>query len=236
MIAKLSEMGECHALTNGENQDALCHGENKNLCVISLADGVSTCREAKRGASITCRAVTNLFLKKGNYFLKFKNEQIADFVLSHILCELKQQAASSSGSIVDFSSTVASVLVDKKRKKMLCFNLGDGIILASGNGRCKVLCMPADSSSGCCVTTTERAEKMVSVKSCDVGSLESVVICSDGAWRQMYDKNKLRPEVFNILVDNEFDKLKDFLVKQNCPDDFSFISLDMRQRNKRNRR
>lgn len=233
MIKKLSEMGVHHINEDGENQDALCHAQNRNYCVISLADGVSTCKEAKSGAEIASRAITNLLLKKGEYFLEFGNEQIAEFTLSHILFELKQHAVNDSKDIEEYSSTVAGVLVDKKKKRMLCFNLGDSIIIASGKGKCRVLAMPADSLSGCCVTTTKGAATMASVRLLDASSVESVVICSDGAWRQMYDKNKLKPEVSGLLANNEYDGLRDFLMGQKCFDDYSFISLDMRKKNRR---
>ena len=234
MVIELSRMGTYHAQTDGENQDALCCGKSRDYFVISLSDGVSECREAKRGASIASQAITNLFLKKGSYFLEFDEEQIADFALSHILCELQQEAEHSQQPVIDYSSTVASVLVDKRKKRMLCFNLGDSIILAVGKGRCRVLCMPSDSSSGCCVTTTRLAEKMVSVKLCEIGSMESVIICSDGAWREMFLKNRLKPEVAELLSNNAYDALKDFLTGQNCFDDFSFIALDMRHELRRN--
>lgn len=233
MIKQLSQIGVHHAQANGENQDALCYGKSKDLCVISLADGVSTCREAKRGAQIASQAITNLFLKKGDHFLEFEKEQIADFAVSHILCELKQETLKSSNPVEDFSSTVASVLVDRKNKRMLCFNLGDGIILGAGNGTCKILSMPGDSSSGCCVTTTRRAEKMASVKLCDVDFMDSVVICSDGAWKKMFQCNRLKPEVASMISGSKYDALKEYLISQNCFDDYSFISLDMRQLKRR---
>lgn len=231
MIKELSKMGANHGDGAGENQDALCHAQNKEFCVISLADGVSTCREAKCGAEIASSAITNLLLKKGDYFLEFGNEQIAELALSHILYELKERAENDSQNLEDYSSTVASVLVDKKKKRILCFNLGDGIILASGKGKCRVLAMPADSSSGCCVTTTKSAAKIASVKIFDDDTLESIVICSDGAWRQMFDKNRLKPEVHSMLVNNEYDELMHFLLVQNCLDDYSFISLNMQRKN-----
>jgi len=233
VIKELSQMGAHHALTCGENQDALCHGKNRDFCVITLADGVSTCKEAKYGAIIASQSITNLFLKKGSYFLEFENDQIADFAISHILSELKQKAEETSCPVEEYSSTVASVLVDKRKKKMLCFNLGDSVILAVGNGKCKVISMPADSSSGCCVTTTKKAASMASVRMCDLGSMESIVICSDGAWREMFSKNRLRPEVAQMLSGNEYDALEDYLNKQNCSDDYSFISLDIRQKSRR---
>lgn len=230
MITKLSEIGTHHLDTLGENQDALCHAQNRSFCVISLADGVSTCKEAKSGAEIASRAITYLLFKKGERLMEFENEQIAEFTLSHILYELKQHADENSKDVEEYSSTVASVLVDKRKKQMLCFNLGDSIILTVSKDRCRVVAMPSDSSFGCCVTTTKGASSMVSIKRLDTDAIESVVICSDGAWRQMYNKNKLKPEVFEMLVNNEYDSVRDFLIGQNCFDDFSFISLDMRRK------
>ncbi len=49
----------------------------------------------------------------------------------------------------------------------------------------------------------------------------------------MFSKNKLKPEVGCMLSNNEYDALGSFLIKQNCFDDFSFVSMDMRQINRR---
>lgn len=228
MIKKLSEIGTHHRDTHGENQDALCHAQDRNYCVISLADGVSTCKEGKSGAEIASRAITDLLFKKGKKLMEFENRQIAKFALSHILYELKQCADDNSEDVEEYSSTVASVLIDKKKKRMLCFNLGDGIIMTVSNGKCRVIAMPSDSSLGCYVTTTIGASSVVTVKLLDTDSIESVVIFSDGAWKQMYNKNKLKPEVIEMLVNNEYDGVKDFLIKQKSFDDYSFISWVMR--------
>lgn len=233
VIKGLSKMGVNHSRGMSENQDALCHAQNKKFCVASLADGVSTCMKAKCGADIASREITKLLLEKGDYFLELEKEQVAELVLSHILCEVKKQAEDDACDIEDYSSTVTSVLVDKRKKRILCFNLGDGIIMVVGKGKCRVLATPADSSSGCCVTTTKNATAMVSIKLFNAEEAESIVICSDGAWKKMFDKNKLKPEVFSMLANNEYDRLKDFLVEQNCFDDYSFISLNLQQRNRR---
>ena len=233
MIKKLSEAGKYHKETGEENQDVLCCAQNKKYSVISLADGVSTCQEAKKGAEIACRAITELFFKNADHLLEFDNEQIAELALSHILFELKRQAEANFKDLTDYSSTIASVLIDKKKKRMLCFNLGDSIIIATGKGKCRVLSMPSDSSSGCCTTTTTGASSMASVNIFYTDGLESVVLCSDGAWKQMFNKNRLKPEVFSMLSNNDYDRLKDFLLGQKCFDDYSFISMDIKQINRR---
>ncbi len=232
-IKKLSRMGKRHALAGGENQDALRGGQDRRLCVISLADGVSGCREARRGAEIAGEAITELFLKKGEHFLEFSDAQVGDFALAHILAELRQAAAEADLPLEEYSSTVASVLVDKRTRRMLCFNLGDGMILAAEGGKCRVLSMPADSTSGCCVTTTGRAGELVSVRRFVLEGMESVVILSDGAWRELFSRARLRPEAAAMIAAGDYDALGEYLIRRECMDDFSFITADMRQNNGR---
>ncbi len=231
-IEKFSGMGAYHRKSSGEIQDALCYGKNERFCVISLADGVSTCKEAKIGAEIACREITQMLLKSGEYFFEFEDKQIAESICSHILYELQKRAEKDLNSAEDYSSTAASVLYDKKNKRILCINLGDSIIMAAGKDKCSVIVTPSPSRNGCCVTTTKGAASMVSVKTLDSSGLESVMICSDGAWKHMlcegyaFDKNKLKPEVAALILNKEYSGLKEFLIKQNCYDDYSFISLN----------
>lgn len=233
MIKELSIRGKYHIDNNGENQDAICYGENVHFSVISLADGVSTCERAKCGAEIASNAMTSLLLKKGDYFFEFEEEQIADFILSHIVYKLEKKAMEEMKDISEYSSTIASVLVDKKNGRLLCFSVGDSMILAVGNGKCRMIATPSDSMQGCCVTTTKNAKAMTSVHIFSTEKLESVVICSDGAWRNMFSKSRLKPEVENMLVNNEYEGLKDFLVLQKSFDDCSFVSLDVSPENRR---
>ncbi len=232
LIKSFSEHGFHHAEMNQDNQDAVYYGNNKNFTVISLADGVSECLQSRTGAEIASRASTNLLLKHGDLFMELDNQKIAQIVISHVLYELRYIADQESKKIEDYSSTLACVLLDKRRNKILCMNLGDAIILASDPGNCKVLTMPYDSSEGCCVTTTYNAYLATVVNFFDTSSIDSVVICSDGAWKQMFQKNKLKYEVFALIAASKYDVLEQFLRRQKCFDDFSFISLDMKQSRK----
>ncbi len=59
--------------------------------------------------------------------------------------------------------------------------------------------------------------------------METVLICSDGSRRQMYLKNRIRPEVEQMILEKKYDSTMDYLDDQNCLDDYSFISLDVQQ-------
>lgn len=227
MIYTLSDTGYHHSALSEENQDAVSFATNRKYTVISLADGVSSCKEAKKGAEIACRAVTDLLLMKGDYFLEFEKDQISRGVMAHVLHEIDRQARKESKCTDEYSSTVESALYDKKHHKLLFFHLGDGVIIASGKNGCRVIANPAHSTAGCCVTTTQNAVSATKVGIIDTASFDSVVICSDGAWREMYSGNRLKTEVASFLVERNFDKLKHFLRSQHCFDDYSFISMDL---------
>lgn len=59
--------------------------------------------------------------------------------------------------------------------------------------------------------------------------METVLICSDGSRLQMYLKNRIRPEVEQMILEKKYDSTMDYLDDQNCLDDYSFISLDVQQ-------
>lgn len=226
MINLLSHIGRHHLELNGENQDAVQQNENARYTVISLADGVSACSQAKRGAEIASTAISNLLFKKADFFLNCDRLQIAGYMLSHIRYELAKQAESSSVPMDEYSSTVASVLYDRRKKRFLYFNLGDSLIMAVERGKCRIIAIPEDSRDVCCVTTTQDAVMRVQSGVMDASSCESIIICSDGAWRHMFDKNRIKPNVKELLCAGAFDALADYLHAQGCCDDYSFVSFD----------
>lgn len=234
MISKLSHAGAYHNFDDRKKQDVVLFAENKRYSVISLADGVSSCEKAKTGAQIACEAVTDLLLQKGGYFMEFEKEKITEFAISHILYEIRKKAKADSWKTEDYSSTVASVLYDKETRKLLFLNLGDGIIIGTQKNVCRILAATQDSTFGCCVTTTKNAALVAKAGVLDSGSLDSVIICSDGAWKNMFSGGRFKPEVNRILVSGQFDNLKEYLKLQNNFDDYSFISMKLMNVQRRN--
>lgn len=233
MISKLSCPGQHHLDTNEENQDAVCDVQNDRYVVISLADGVSTCKEAKTGAELSSKALSNLLLKKGTEFFEFDNEIISELVTSHIMSELREKAIIDSKEIEEYSSTIACVLYDKKKERMLCINLGDGIIIAAKNGKCQIMMAPSNSINGCSVTTTRDVKQIISVKKIESLNLDSIVLCTDGAWKQMFDGNILRKNVSDMISKSKYGELKEYLTTRYSFDDYSFIALSKICENRR---
>ena len=221
----MSKAGTYHTARNMENQDVVRCKTDRRFSVITLADGVSACRQARRGAAVACKAVTDLLSRKGEYFLSFAQKDCALFITSHVLRELQEIAAGSHQPTEEYSSTVASVLYDAEHRRMLYWNLGDSLILAMGKKGCRVLSAPADSRGGCPVTTTENAQNAVDTGVIDTADVESVMICSDGAWRQMMHGRKLNDTVMQLLLRRDYQGLRSYLEVHSCADDCSFISM-----------
>lgn len=227
MIYEYSRTGARHAASGVENQDAIRFGRNERYSAIALADGVSACSEARAGAELASGELVRLLLKTDEQLRSLENRQLARFLLSRIRYQLEQRAAQEGCAPEEYSSTAAAALWDRQENRLLCFNLGDGMILAQGGGS-RILAMPSDSAEGCCSTTTQGACRMTELKLVDSAGLQAVLICSDGAWRQLFHKTRLKPEASALLEACDWAGLEAYLAGQDCADDCSFVSLELR--------
>lgn len=227
MIHYFTRPGEYHNFDPMQNQDALCIAQDERYIVLTLADGVSSCRQAKAGATIACQALNDLLLHHASLLFSMEEGQITDLVLMQIHHCLKQQADKDRQDVTEYSSTLAGVLVDAQSHQVLLIQLGDSIILGTAGDKTQVLAAPADSRYGCPVTTTQNVEKTMTVNTLDWGELDSILLCSDGAWRYLFQQNIVKPEVNNWLLHRRYDCLEEYLSQQHCFDDNSFMAVDL---------
>lgn len=228
-MSYFSTVGKHHE----QNQDFFLFDKNRAYCAMVLADGVSACSKAGKGAETVCRAVTEYLLQHGKRFFAMDSQEAINCLLDYILFQLKQTAEQESALLEEYSSTVACILVDRYQNQMLYFSIGDSLILASKEDRCSVIAMPSDSRDGCCVTTTFNASAMAKAGKIDTEKIHSVIICSDGAWHHMYHRNRLHPLVKETLIHQNYEQLKNFLMEKDRFDDCSFISVNLKEYQRR---
>lgn len=225
--------GSSHVNDNKLNQDFVISGNNRRLYAAALADGVTSCSEARTGAEIACNMLMKIFLRKGDFLLRSKTEhdmkKSSELIISHVSRALHERALNDSINIEEYSCTLAGVLADTKAKKMLYFSIGDSIVIAipKNGSRCKILTRPDNNAAGVCVTTTENAELMSKINVINTQEFSSVIIFSDGAWHEIFDKNILKKEVSEILISHNYKRLKEFLNSRKIFDDYSFIALNL---------
>lgn len=225
MVFEFGIVGERHRKLGIEKQDNTVYKENSRYVVIVLSDGVSTCSKSFDGARIASNSAADILFEKADYFMEFNPLEVKDYVLSHVLYELSK-SKDESIDISEYSSTLAAVLYDKKEERLLCFNLGDSLIVGSGFGEVKLLSVPSDSTLGCPVTTTKGATDFTEVSFMN-SRYERITIFSDGAWREIISRDRIDSEFQELLLVGDYKKMGDFIVGKTPSDDSSFISMEL---------
>lgn len=229
MIEMMSKTGSYHSKNHTENQDVILSGSSGSLTGLFLADGVSGCERSGVGAMRVCEAMKNLLMKRGACFFDLEEREIADYSLAHVRYALRELSRLEGRPVEHFSSTMAWGLLDRRSGRLMLLNLGDGLIAGVRDGRLNILAMPDDSSKGCCCTTTEGAEGRTAVRFADAGDYDEVFLCSDGAWKALFDGGRLRDEVRRLLKTGACADLANYLRKTDTFDDCSFISMKCKE-------
>lgn len=225
MITTLSETGSYHKSKNLPNQDVVYSAENERFCFSALADGVTSCPKGDVGARLACRSIADMLLESGEYYFGFSGEKTALYVIGQILENLDLEAKEEGRSINDYSSTLMFVLYDKIKKKFLYFSIGDGIILGGKKDGCKVICQPGFGDAGSFATTTKGVENIAFVGIGDAYEYDSLLMCSDGAWRKMYLRDRMKNEPKLMIQMGNYTGLSEFLRSKDDYDDYSYVSL-----------
>jgi hypothetical protein len=228
MVDYYSEAGEHHNYDINNNQDVIVHKCNGKYTVISLADGISECKKARSGADTACSSSSEFLLKYADDLFFMNETEIANRIISNLQCKLMKLSEKESVPFEEYSSTLSCVLIENRTGRMYFFSVGDGLILGCENEKIKVLAMPSDSRNGCFATTTYKAADYSKSGFDNVKDLNSVLICSDGAWRIMYDRNRMKKEFKNVMLDQNNSDLKKMLYNSKRYDDCSFISLNLK--------
>lgn len=227
MVRVFSLKGKLHEQNGESNQDIVCSGSNERFSVITLADGVSTCRKGRKGAQIACQVTKNLMLRNGEYISGCSSEELANDIVQNVTYEIQKQAALDKVDPEEYSSTLSSVLYDKHLNTLTIFSVGDGIIFGVGGNGFRVLAMPSDSREGTCVTTTRGASRQAVARTINRDGIDTIWICSDGAWRMMFKSGIMKREFADLIESKDYRGLKALFIDNHSNDDMSFIVLDV---------
>ena len=223
MFFKMSRKGRYHREKNLTNQDFVTGRETDRFIVLSLADGISSCKYARKGAKIACNTAEEMLLNHGERFFSIESYDAINCILSKIRHEIEKEA---KHDIEQYSCTLICILYDKQTHKIFYFSFGDSLIMAIEKDRCKILAQPFDSRNGIPSITSRFAENIAHAGVTDA-NFESLMLCSDGAWNLMYKKGSLDTEIKKILINKNFNALKSFLKEKNGFDDCSFIAVNL---------
>ena len=226
MITYMSKTGVYHEKQGIENQDFICGANNSRYSTICLADGVSACKYAKTGAETACKVSADILINHAERIFSADSREAVYIILKKVRNELEK--LSKNSDIQEYSSTLACVLCDRANNKIFYLNLGDSLIMAGKKDVCRIISQPCDSRNGLAdVTTAENAEILADSGIMDADGLESVILCSDGAYNLMYNRTRINSEIKSAITEKNFNSLKSILSEKENFDDCSFIALDL---------
>lgn len=222
-IEKFSEKGIFHIERDMENQDALVYAEKGSYTAIVLADGVSEFDRSGEGAVCAAQAAAKYLTENGNELFSCKTAWIVEQVSDIIKETLAICAYENDCDISELSSTLAFVLTDSVSRRAICFNLGDGIIISASERECRIVLQPEIVNGGCYVTTTKGFERTVKCSIIDTSEISFFAVCSDGAWRAMYSRTKMRTDIKSAFMRGDSEYIFGYLLRTPIFDDHSVI-------------
>ena len=227
-----SQVGTNHGSDEKNNQDATISGSNERFEVIALADGVSSCKKGGEGARITVECIKNYLLENGENLMNMPDEERNTEISEAIKSELMKQAEQDGLDMKEYASTLATILVDKKLSRIMSVSVGDSLIVGVKGNNVYIVTMPADSRQGI-PTTVDTDFKNEFFKSNVIeakdGELvaDSFIAYSDGAWKELYHRGKLKSEIKEMILSKNYTGLSEYLKSRNTFDDCTFIALDI---------
>jgi hypothetical protein len=121
-----SDIGSNHQKLGQPNQDAVvycCTGED---FVLSVSDGVGSCKKAELGSRLAVDSSVKLFQEIKNGFVPFETD-----IITEKLIELWRSSI-AEGNIDDYCATLKAVFKIVNQVKVL--SIGDGFVVISSDG------------------------------------------------------------------------------------------------------
>ncbi len=191
-----------------------------------LADGVSAVKCGGEGARLACETVIHILLAEGLRLFDMDTKLSARLIIERVLDRIKKEKCADCPA--DCASTLAFVLRDKAKGRLLTFSLGDTLIYAISDQGCRLLSHPdADSIGRCCVTTTRGAFSRAEIEVHMISDQRAVMLCTDGAWQSMYEEARLSQALEAELMCGNYAALKKHLIANAPEDDCSFIVMNL---------
>lgn len=171
---------------------------------------MTACENSDKGAEIACESAAKIMLDEVDYIFRSDAEKIAHILISYI----REKILQTDKNGLSYASTLSFVCINKKTKKVMTFELGDSciyLIKQSDIVPVKPFCDTEDNY--CCATMTDGAQRQVKITFIDADEVDSVLICSDGAWKTMYVNgtdvdNRIKEAIIEINTD-EIDRYFD---------------------------
>ncbi len=221
LVYSNSTVGRFHRDKGIPNQDVIKFVESEDLTVAVLADGVSSAENGGDGAKTAVKTVAEFLMRNGNRFMLLEVDTAKTIIINEVLMALKQKAGDRD--IEEFASTLCFALFQKSSKKVMLFSLGDSNIYLFSEKACELFY--SNNRGDTRFTVSEDAESFANLTTFSAENCFGVMLCSDGAWRSMYQNGSMLPFLVKSSKTADFDVFCQHFENQNCDDDSSVLMM-----------
>ena len=161
--------------------------ENEALLFYAVADGVSSCKNSRKGAEISCEVICDIMFDEFDYFFNSCAEKASWLIVNYIKKQLHILAEQNNQKIESYASTLCFICIEKVSGRAITFTLGDShIYILNSNEAFLEEGILDYFDNMICATVTQNAEKNAIITFYDKFNFDGVIICSDGAWKTLF--------------------------------------------------
>lgn len=217
--------GKYHLEKGLDNQDVVYEAESETAKIIVIADGVSSCTNAGKGAEIACKAVSDIMLNETAYMFSSSSGKVADLLSAYVYKQLNIAAKKDNQPISSYSSTLSFVCYNKISREIMTFILGDSLIYMILDGNMTLACKPKlFDDSKTYTTTTQNVAEIIEINVFLSQNSTLYLLATDGAWKTFYSGGVLSDKIEQAV---RAEKIIDYLEEQQCTDDCSIVMMDV---------
>ncbi len=222
MIVTYTKPGLAHVSQGVPCQDEVFFLETKDLIILTLADGVSQCRNSRQGAQTACIAGAEYLGQFYSSLTQCPEEKLSFLLLDQVDFCLRELALRLDCAPESLSSTLMACCVRKDTRACLVFSLGDGAAYLLNDRGPELILAPRHLPGGGTATTMTRgAHRAAALWRGTLPPDGHIFLCSDGACQALNQDEG----AVNSLILGEFEDLRLRLEDLPIRDDASFIAV-----------
>ncbi len=212
--------GRYHEERKMKCQDQVYYKERNGRQVIVLADGTgsSDCNADCVSEVVRYAAETMLTMAGMRDLRKVSKHELLCGLMGGIIRIISDYMDRNHLTADYFGSTLLIFMTDSNTGSYLLVHLGDGIIVAKGKQRVRVLSWPVNfGGDRTFLTISENLPERVKIQCGNIGDLDRIALCSDGLYDYPPTRDFAENKVWEILDDGK--------IHLPGEDDQSFIQL-----------
>lgn len=218
-----TKAGQFHIQSERSCQDRILYRDGDRFAAAAVSDGATGCSFSEIGAEAVCCAAVNYFNDGEVFSDHYSEEKVAYLLNEYILYVLEKTAENNGQSASDYACTLAAVCIDKRQKRAVAVNLGDGAVLRVKNRAVGAWLGPHRINDQPCLFPDRESGRHIRVKYFDLSDQDTLLLCTDGFLYEygIPDHEELREAVKSL----DFLHVNDLLDKIDHEDDLSYVAI-----------